>query len=73
MQCGAKICCVGQASALTILKVVAGIAGATFLIWGLLYPSSGRRGIISPRFAAVAAILVGVLLTCVVLWAYLLP
>jgi drug/metabolite transporter (DMT)-like permease len=45
--------------ALTILKVVAGIAGAMFVVWAGLYPSSGKRGMISPRFAAIAAALVG--------------
>lgn len=60
---------------LTILKVIVGIGLAMFVVWGLLYPSSGRHpfGFITPRFAAVAAILVGILMLGFVLWAYMHP
>jgi hypothetical protein len=58
---------------LTILKVVAGIAAAMFVVWAGLYPSSGKRGMVSPRFAAIAAILVGVLLLSFVIWIYFHP
>jgi hypothetical protein len=57
----------------TIIKALAGIAAAMFVVWGLLYPSSGRRGLISPRFAMTAAIFVGVFLLAFVLWALLHP
>ena len=58
---------------MTIIKVLAGIAAAMFVVWGLLYPSSGRRGLISPHFAVAAAIFVGVFLLAFVLWALLHP
>jgi hypothetical protein len=58
---------------LTILKVAAGITAAMFVTWAGLYPSSGKQGMISPRFAAIAAILVGVFLLSFVLWVYLHP
>jgi uncharacterized membrane protein YdcZ (DUF606 family) len=57
----------------TIIKVLAGIVAGMFVVWGLLYPSGGRRGLVSPRFATTAAILVGVFLLVFVLWALLHP
>jgi hypothetical protein len=44
-----------------------------FVVWALLYPSSGRRGMITPRFAIRAAILAGVDLIAFVIWALLHP
>ena len=58
---------------LRILRVVAGIAAAMIVVWGLLYPSSGRVGLVSPRVAATVSLLVGGLLLAFVLWAYLHP
>ena len=58
---------------MTIIKVLAGIVAGMFVVWGLLYPSSGRRGLISPRFAMVAAILVGIFFLAFYLWAFLHP
>jgi hypothetical protein len=64
---------VGNSTVLAFVKLVGGIAAAMFVVWALFYPSSGRRGRISPRFALAAAIFTGILLIACVTWAWLHP
>jgi hypothetical protein len=54
---------------MTVLKLVAGIVGAMFMMYGIFYSPRGRY----PRYAAAAAILTGFFMSLVALWVYLHP
>jgi hypothetical protein len=54
---------------MTVLKLLVGVAGGMFMMWGIVYSPRGKY----PRYAIVAAILTGLCMSVVAVWVYLHP
>jgi hypothetical protein len=53
-----------------LVQSLAGIAGAMLFVWGLFCPGRRPRGLLGAtnRFAVIAAVFSGILMTLFVLW-----
>lgn len=48
---------------MTVLKIGSGIVGPMFVVWGIIYSPRGRY----PRYAAVAAVVTGIVMAVIIL------